>query len=616
MVQHIRPSQFVITYGPGAILETRNGPRIILKIEHGLPNVKYQDFEIADLRMSASLGGKVFRLPTNDELGKKPSDYVYRTRAFPEWKVCTNRSGHKGDFDTIFSKKWICPLCGNRKVEAIRFIVACSAGHLDDFDWDWLVHEGSGGHRSEYLIWRGAGGSLSDATLECPECNKKCPLSEAYSKKKTCSGRFPEDEPGGVSPQRRGCKESARITLRQSSNLRIPEIRTLFSILPQMNSRLHMVLQKKVVQEVVDDLEEALELNIMNVRPTQEPAYLEKLRKLLENREKGNSIDQATIDFIFSFPEEEIMQALKDIRSLSQKKTYRELIGGEFPALIKASYEGAPPKQSKRDSRPFFHVDPNRVKEFKAAGGWTFRVTPVLSLRAVIVQVGYRREVKTENIGSGLLQLQGELVEVCAKDMNGDRWYPGVESYGEGVFISMAEDDWVELKRLQGKATGEWMNAFKGGEDLRRLYLPYLFRDDQEREEMHPWFVWWHTLSHALIRHISSEAGYSSASIRERVYIERNGSRFRGGILLYATSLGSEGTLGGLVGLVPHFEQFFKDVMENIRLCSSDPLCRQQEFQRGSVNGAACYACLYLSETSCEHRNMWLDRHVVMENQP
>jgi hypothetical protein len=100
------------------------------------------------------------------------------------------------------------------------------------------------------------------------------------------------------------------------------------------------------------------------------------------------------------------------------------------------------------------------------------------------------------------------------------------------------------------------------------------------------------------------------------VYIERNGSRFRGGILLYATSLGSEGTLGGLVGLVPHFEQFFKDVMENIRLCSSDPLCRQQEFQKGSVNGAACYACLYLSETSCEHRNMWLDRHVVMENQP
>ncbi|PSO09061.1 hypothetical protein B9Q04_02340 [Candidatus Marsarchaeota G2 archaeon BE_D] len=115
MVQHIRPSQFVITYGPGAILETRNGPRIILKIEHGLPNVKYQDFEIADLRMSASLGGKVFRLPTNDELGKKPNDYVYRTRAFPEWKVCTNRSGHKGDFDTIFSKKWICPLCGIEK---------------------------------------------------------------------------------------------------------------------------------------------------------------------------------------------------------------------------------------------------------------------------------------------------------------------------------------------------------------------------------------------------------------------------------------------------------------------------------------------------------------------
>ena len=54
--------------------------------------------------------------------------------------------------------------------------------------------------------------------------------------------------------------------------------------------------------------------------------------------------------------------------------------------------------------------------------------------------------------------------------------------------------------------------------------------DPAARYELHPLFVWWHTLSHSLIRAISNEAGYSSASIRERVYIEvRGDGTARGG---------------------------------------------------------------------------------------
>jgi hypothetical protein len=86
--------------------------------------------------------------------------------------------------------------------------------------------------------------------------------------------------------------------------------------------------------------------------------------------------------------------------------------------------------------------------------------------------------------------------------------------------------------------------------------------------------------------------------------------------LLYATQPGSEGTLGGLVALVPYFNETMRTTFEMLETCSGDPLCVENYFTPGHYNGAACYSCLLISETSCEHRNMWLDRNVLMENQP
>ena len=85
---------------------------------------------------------------------------------------------------------------------------------------------------------------------------------------------------------------------------------------------------------------------------------------------------------------------------------------------------------------------------------------------------------------------------------------------------------------------------------------------------------------------------------------------------MYATQPGTEGTLGGLIALVPYFQDIFNVTFEQLRTCSGDPLCKENKHKLGSYNGAACYGCLLLSETSCEHRNMWLDRNVLLENLP
>ena len=62
--------------------------------------------------------------------------------------------------------------------------------------------------------------------------------------------------------------------------------------------------------------------------------------------------------------------------------------------------------------------------------------------------------------------------------------------------------------------------------------------------------------SHALIRQISIECGYSAAAIRERLYVaEKHGDHdAANGVLIYTGSPDSEGSLGGLVRLAsPEF---------------------------------------------------------------
>ena len=50
------------------------------------------------------------------------------------------------------------------------------------------------------------------------------------------------------------------------------------------------------------------------------------------------------------------------------------------------------------------------------------------------------------------------------------------------------------------------------------------------------------------------------------------------------------------------------------RRCSSDPLCAERLPHAPSdfLHGAACHVCLFVSETSCERGNRFLDRRFVV----
>jgi hypothetical protein len=54
--------------------------------------------------------------------------------------------------------------------------------------------------------------------------------------------------------------------------------------------------------------------------------------------------------------------------------------------------------------------------------------------------------------------------------------------------------------------------------------------------------------------------------------------------------------------------------LEAMTLCASDPLCAEHHAMKDglTLHGAACHACLFLPETSCERGNKYLDRSVLV----
>lgn len=131
--------------------------------------------------------------------------------------------------------------------------------------------------------------------------------------------------------------------------------------------------------------------------------------------------------------------------------------------------------------------------------------------------------------------------------------------------------------------------------------------------ELSPRFVLLHTLAHLLIRQLAFESGYTTASLRERVYARPEHDQY--GILVYTAAGDAEGTLGGLVqqGEAPRLAETLLRMIEAAAWCSADPLCAEHTGQGfGNLNRAACHACALLPETSCETGNTLLDRALVV----
>ena len=175
----------------------------------------------------------------------------------------------------------------------------------------------------------------------------------------------------------------------------------------------------------------------------------------------------------------------------------------------------------------------------------------------------------------------------------------------KGVFVSFKADSvesWLARAgvRERGRIIEAGWNMWAESRKIRKGGFPGL-----------P-YVMLHSLSHMLLSTIALDSGYPASSLRERVYAGDGGY----GILIYTGSSDSDGTLGGLVEAGRRFTEHLRNACEENSLCSNDPVCAEHApdafYEARPLHGAACHGCLLISETSCEQRNDFLDRALVI----
>jgi hypothetical protein len=193
-------------------------------------------------------------------------------------------------------------------------------------------------------------------------------------------------------------------------------------------------------------------------------------------------------------------------------------------------------------------------------------------------------------------------------------WLPAVEQFGEGLFIHFDQAgiaSWLGRPDVHNRAAELEAGQIRWAE----------LRGGKTKAERSLVYVMLHSLSHALMAEIALICGYPASSLKERIYAldhpGRPGHVTRSGILIYTATSGTQGTLGGLVATAPDFPNILQRALERLEVCSNDPVCADHEPASSAddraLHGAACHGCLLIAETSCETRNQYLDRSLLIE---
>jgi hypothetical protein len=184
-------------------------------------------------------------------------------------------------------------------------------------------------------------------------------------------------------------------------------------------------------------------------------------------------------------------------------------------------------------------------------------------------------------------------------------WLPAYVVNGEGLLLRLDPDrlqDWEQRPEVMDRVQ-RLANLYEVARRQRQL------RD----REVTARFVLLHTFSHLVMNQLTFDCGYSSASLRERLFV----STEMASVLIYTAAGDSEGTMGGLVrmGKPGTFEDVVERALANASWCSSDPICMESGDSGGqgpdSCNLAACHSCALVPETACEEFNRFLDRGLV-----
>jgi hypothetical protein len=574
----VRRSQVITTYGPGALIDLPKHSAIVGGLETW---PKTSDLEeIPELRLTRKLqvmtGVPAPRLfaPPPDENDPRESAKGIGVWRFPEWFIVQEASGsverersrrlvhrkeldEKGRFDV-------------RPVVATRFVRACPKGHVDDLDWRRFVHGAENNCRQRlWLDERGTGGDLADLVVRC-ECGKSRSLYEATQLEMNPLGTCRGARPWLGRNTEEDCKLPSRLLIRTASNAYFPQVVSVLS-LPDRGTAVETAVRK-----LWDDLQIVDDASGL--------AFLKKKPQIMEG--------------LTPFSDDEVLAAIREAKGgKAEEKPVKQV---ELEALL-AAPEGF---GDDVPIDPNFHARrlPDRAWRHSKRSDGIEAVIQVHRLREVLALVGFTRfEAVTPDI-NGEYETDVERAEIALEP----KWFPAVENRGEGLFVQLSAQ--AVMRWLARPAVKQRLDALARGHKH--------WGENRKSQRLFPGgpYVLLHTLSHLLIQSLAMRCGYPASSIRERIYADTEAEHF--GILIYTGSPDAEGTLGGLVQQARYIEDHLAQALRMSALCSNDPVCAYhvpgESLESRWLHGAACHGCALVAETSCEMRNDYLDRALVV----
>lgn len=192
--------------------------------------------------------------------------------------------------------------------------------------------------------------------------------------------------------------------------------------------------------------------------------------------------------------------------------------------------------------------------------------------------------------------------------------YPVVESFGEGIFFSFNEEEIESFFNNNLKRKDFILKKLSELDNTKNQFSQKAI--DKGNAMNWPLYLV-HSFSHLIMRELEFRAGYPTASLSERLYVSNEEHYKMYGCLIY-TAEGSEGSMGGLIAQTRklNLNQLLNNAVNRATICNSDPLCWTSEGQGlFDLNFASCFSCSLVSETSCEHSNLYLDRRILVDSE-
>ena len=598
----VRQSQVITTYGPGALIDLPTHSAIV----GGLDTWPKDLQEIVEPRLSQALQ-RVTGVPAPRLYAPPPAPSEPWAQAkgigawrFPEWFVvqedpfATHGAGEgRPQSRRLVHRK---ALDERGRFEGIpvvptRFVRACRRGHVDDVDWPAFVHgPDSPCRRQLWLDERGTTGGLGELTVRC-ECGKSRNLSEASDIGANALGMCRGARPWLGRDTNEKCDQLSRLLIRTATNAYFPQVARVLS-LPDTGAAVQEAVA--TVWDVLQIVQDATTLTTLKIVP---------------------KVAQA----LAPFSDAQVLRAIEEVRSGSghqrplKEAELEALLGAEegFGGVLSGGARGVCPSQENQPSTDAnFHACRLPDSAWRAGTANGARIAAVVQLhrlREVLALVGFTRlDAVTPDIHGDF-----ESDVMRAEIALAPHWFPAVENRGEGVFLE-----------LSAPAVADWLQRPAVAERVAKLAKGYdLWRQTRNTKRPFPGgaYVLLHTLAHLLVQALAMRCGYPASSIRERIYAEETADGHRYGILLYTGTPDAEGTLGGLVQQGRHIENHLADALRAAALCSNDPICAQHapaetttQLEDRLLHGAACHGCALIAETSCEMRNDFLDRALVV----